>query len=123
MPTTGSVQNPRVWATGSIASGAALSNEIDLMGYRPIAFDLSSGFEGANAIAIEGSENATTWYPLFTSTGGTITFTSGIGSATGRCVVPVAEIQDALAAHRYLRLRSAGNQSTGVTFSVRLMPL
>ena len=124
MPTTGYIANPRIWATGSIASGAAQSNDIDLMGYVPTALDISSGFEGAMPLTIKGSNDATNWLALQTSSGALVGWASAvITSATAQSVAVAPEWQRALEGHRYIRFVSSANQSTGITFTVQLKPL
>lgn len=129
MPTTGHIQSPRVQATGSIASATSLSNIIDLMGYRPAAIDISSGWDAANRMTFRVSGDATTFYDLYDSQGGEYQISSGsITSATGRSVVPLTDLALALAAHRYMRLQSGpstavANLTTGVSFTIQLLPL
>ncbi len=129
MPTSGYIANPRIWATGSIASGAALSNAIDLMGYRPAAITLSSGWDASNGMTFRGSQNASDYFGLYDELGGEYQVSSaGMGSATGRCIVPSAGLSLALMSHRFLKLQSGPssapvNQSTGITFTLVLVPL
>lgn len=124
MPTTGTIQSLRVWATGSIASGAAISNDIDLMGYRPAAFDCSSGWDAANKTTFRVSQDATTWYDLYTDLGAEYQFASGVlVSATSRCIVPSIDLSLALQAHKFMRVKSAANLTTGFSFSVLLVPM
>lgn len=129
MATTGHVQSPRVWATGSIASGAAISNTIDLMGYRPAAIDLSSGWDAVNRMTFRVSRDGTTFYDLYDSQGNEYQIASGaLTSATGRSFVPLTDLALALQAHRYMRIQSgpssaAVNLTTGVTFELQLVPV
>ncbi len=113
-----------MWATGSIASGAAISNDIDLMGYRPSAFDFSSGWDASNPTLFKVSQDATAWFDLYNSSGALYTFASGVlVSATGRCIVPDAEMSLAMQSHRFLRVGASANLSTGVSFTVMLAPM
>lgn len=129
MPTTGHIQSPRAWATGSIASATSLSNIIDLMGYRPTAIDLSSGWDAANKMTFRVSRDATAFYDLYDSQGNEYAIASGaFSSATGRCLVPPSELVEALQTHRYFRVQSGPssapvNLTTGVSFEVQLAPL
>lgn len=125
MPTSGTLTyNPRIWATGSIASGAAQSNEIDVMGYRPVGIELSSGYEGAQSLWFTGSRNATDYYALLTSSGGTVGWASAvITSATTQHRAMAPEWQPAFEGYQWLRLNTSANISTGVTFTVLLTPL
>jgi hypothetical protein len=94
------------------------------MGYVPVAIGMSSGFEAANNLAIEGANDATTWLPLKTASGGAVAWTSGvITSATGAAYGVATEWQHVLSGYQFLRFRANGNQSTGVTFNVQLIPL
>jgi hypothetical protein len=128
MGTTGHIQSPRVWATGSIASGAAISAAIDLMGYRPAAIDISSGWNASNAMTFQGSQNASVYYGLYDDVGLEYMISSAaMGSATGRAIVPNADLSLALAAHRYLKVQSGPtsspvNQTTAISFSIVLVP-
>lgn len=123
------IQSPRQQATGSIASATSLSNAIDLGGYRPGAFDFSSGWDAANRMTFSVSQNASDYYDLYDSAGNEYQIASGvIASATGRSVVPLTDLALALAAHRYVKLRSGpstavANLTTGFSFTVQLLPM
>ncbi len=129
MATSGTISNPRIWATGSIASGAALSGVIDCMGYRPAAFDFSSGWDASNRTTFRVSIDAATFYDLYDSNGAEYQLASGVlVSSTGRSIVPTAELALALQTHRFIKVQSgpssaAVNLSTGVSFTVDLLPM
>src|SRR5512146_769381 len=118
------IADPRVWATGSIASGAQKSNDVDVMGYLPVGVELSSGYEGAQSLWFTGSRNATNWFTLLTSSGATVGWASAvITSATTQYRAMAPEWEPALSGHRYLRLNTSANISTNVAFTLLLKPL
>lgn len=129
MPTSGTISSPRIQATGSIASGAAISGDVDLMGYRPAAIMFSSGWDASNKTTFRVSQDATTWYDFFDSSGAEYNLASGVlVSSTSRSVVLYTDLSLALSAYRFMRVQSgpssaAVNQSTGITFAVQLLPL
>lgn len=129
MGTSGWIASPRISVSGSIASGAAISGDIDLMGYRPAAIDFSSGWNASNMVSFKGSQDATNWFPLYDVNGAEPQIASGtLGSATGRSVLLGADISLGLAAHQFLRVQSgpstaAVNQTTTISFTVRLVPM
>jgi hypothetical protein len=129
MPTSGSIQSPRVVATGSIASATSLSNTIDLMGYRPAAIDISSGWDAANRMTFRVSGDGATFYDLYDSGGSEYQIASGaIASATGRSLVPLTDLALALLSHRYVKIQSGpssapANLTTGISFAVQLVPM
>lgn len=129
MPTSGTIVSPRIWATGSIASGAAISAAIDLMGYRPAAIDIASGWNASNPMTFQGSQDGATFYGLYDDVGLEYMVSSAaMGSATGRSIVPNADLSLALAAHRFIKVQSGPttaqvNQTTAISFSLILVPM
>src|SRR5512146_2736003 len=130
MPTTRYRASPREQATGSIASGTAISNTIDLMGYRPAAIVFSSGWNASNMISFKAAASATdTFLGVYDTSGGEYQIASGVlGSATGQAFALGTDLSLALMSRRFMQVQSgpstaAVNQTTGITFTVHMVPM
>jgi len=93
----------------SIASGASLTDAVNLYGLRLFAVVMPSAWTAANLTFQTSYDGGTTWANMFDQSGSEITATAD----TSRCIV-VNPTQ--FAAQQYLRIRS-GTSSTAVTQS------
>mgnify|MGYP003394269897 CR=1 FL=1 len=101
-----SIQSLRRRKTMSIASGAAISDILDLAGYWIAAIDWASGTTVNTPMTFQGSQDATTFYNLYDDAGTEVTIASGaFATADARAIIPGFSLSAQLLTHRWLKFR------------------
>lgn len=126
----GAVQNPRINKSVSMASATSLSGALYLEGYRAVSLDISSGWDAANQMTFQGSNDGVTFFDLYDTSGAQLAVASGtpFSSAAARSMLLDTKLTDGLSAHAYVKFRSGPtaspvNLTTGVLITLALRPL
>lgn len=91
---------------GTIASGQAVSNAINIEGLALLGIAFPAAWDAA-AITFEGSVNGTTWAPVYDDAGNELTIASGVVTTlTGKVVVAGGGALEKLAALYAIKIRS-----------------
>lgn len=112
------IASPRQSATASISSGTALSNSIDLEGYRISALRLSAGWVGTAPMTFQGSHDNSSFLDLYDDAGAELSIASGSLSSAAHAVALGEKLQLGLGAHRYVKFRSGPSAAVVNTTAV-----
>lgn len=117
------VGNPRL-STSVVISTAGTSDILDLAGYRIAGITMSTAWTSA-ALSFLGGNTTAALFELYTSTA-QVTISTGLIKPS-RSFAPVADFAAALAAQRYVQLRSgttaASTQAAARTIALTLLPV
>ncbi len=123
------IQNTRRRLSLTIPISASITSGVDLMGYRVAAIDWNVGASANVAMTFQGSQDGSSFYNLYDTSGAEITIASGaFSTAAARGVVLDGVLQSQLQAHRWVKFRTGTNASpssgwsSAPTFDIVLVP-
>lgn len=116
----------RSTTTATIPTAGSLSAAVDLGRFRIVAIGVPVGW-GAADLSFQGSVDNATFANLFDDLGTEITIAASV-LQPGRTIIPTGDLDAALRAHRYLKLRSGTaatpvNQSANRVLNLALVAL